>query len=117
MSAPFDRYLASLRPGDSESEKLRKLLATYGLRKEGGHFVTVRKDRGDDLTVDDLTDEDIDEINEDIGERDEGEDERDDGNGHSGAWVPTDTRRARMAAVRRRGTSVTSPTSSLRVPA
>jgi hypothetical protein len=42
-TAPFDRYLASLEPTDSESTKMQKLLAAYNLRKEGSHFVTVRK--------------------------------------------------------------------------
>jgi hypothetical protein len=46
--APFDRYLASLKDGDSESTKMQKLLAAYNLRKQGGDYVAVRKQDAED---------------------------------------------------------------------
>lgn len=41
MTAPFDRYLAALEPGDSTSEQMRKLLRAYPSLGKG--FTRVRK--------------------------------------------------------------------------
>jgi hypothetical protein len=66
--APFDRYLASLKPGDSVTERMRKLLESYGMRREPGGFVRVCKQGGGDLSVDDLDEDDIDDGKQDDGE-------------------------------------------------
>ena len=58
MMAPFDRYLKSLNASDTQADKMRKLLAAYNLRKQGGGFVSIRK-QDDDL---DLDDDDIDDL-------------------------------------------------------
>jgi hypothetical protein len=43
MTAPYTEFLRSLKPTDTENEKLRKLLRAYG---QSGGFRAVRKDRG-----------------------------------------------------------------------
>ena len=78
-AAPFDRYLRSLEPTDTEADRLRKLLQNYNLRKEGGHFVTVRKQDPDP----DLDDDDLDDIVDSIDERADGDGSRSEGSGTS----------------------------------
>lgn len=75
MNSPFDKYLRSIRDDDSTSDRMRKLLAVYPSLGKG--FVAVRKDKrkpdageDDDVNVDDLSEDDIDEINDDLDERD-----------------------------------------------
>jgi hypothetical protein len=67
MTAPYDKFLRSLKPGDTEGEKLRKLLAVYDLRG----LTRVRK-QDEDL---DLDDDDLDDLVDSIDERDDGESE------------------------------------------
>jgi hypothetical protein len=44
MTAPYTEFLRSLKPTDSEAERLAKLLRAYGMHKQRGGFVRVRKD-------------------------------------------------------------------------
>jgi hypothetical protein len=73
MLAPFDTFLKSLRDTDTAGDQMRKMLAAYrASSKQSGRLVPFRKA---DLTVDDLTDDDVDEINGNIDARAAGETE------------------------------------------
>ena len=69
-NAPFGRYLRSLRPTDTEADRMRKLLQVYDLRG----FTRVRKQ-----------DEDLDRDDDDIDDLVDSVDERDGGNGGDGS--------------------------------
>jgi hypothetical protein len=45
MTAPYTEFLRSLKPTDSEAERLAKLLRAYGIHKQRDGFVAVRKGR------------------------------------------------------------------------
>ena len=45
MTAPYTEFLRSLKPTDSEAERLAKLLREYGIHKQRDGFVAVRKGR------------------------------------------------------------------------